>query len=72
MNLSDFITVYNATTNVEKHNRPEVDNLLSLGNKIVNGDVVCKAYKNYERNYTTCNIYKFDNVVFHEITSTKN
>jgi hypothetical protein len=58
MNLSDFITVYNATTNVEKHNRLEVDNLLSLGNKIVNGDVVCKAYKYYETDYKpTCTIY---------------
>ena len=65
MNLSDFYTV---TTNVEKHNRPEVDNLLSLGNKTVRGEVVCKTYKFYESNYiptykhfdpkSTCNIYR--------------
>lgn len=51
MNLNDYITVHNATTNTEEHNRPEVDNLLSLGNKIVRGEVVCKAYKYYESDY---------------------
>lgn len=50
MNLSDFITVYNATTNVKKHNCPTTNNL-SLGDKIVKGEIVCKTYKYYESDY---------------------